>query len=178
VGYITCGAELRDEYRGVAGLSLLGRMMLVALVIGTSMTVSATERVTLSLVVSGAIGWSFVPLLQLLTGVLLVRRFDARLLDRYFATHWAWSLWILAAGAVFLLLPETRRSTTWIALTASVPILWTIRLLLAFCREELGLDTRQRRRRVAVHQTMTYLLVLGYVSLAVALWPRILGLFA
>lgn len=160
------------------GVRLFGRMILVALVIGTSVTVSATERVTLSLVVAGAIGWSFVPVLQLLTGVMLVRGFDVQLLDRYFAMGWPWSLWIVATHAALLLSSGGRGLGMWITLTATVPILWTIWLLLAFCREDLGLDLRQCRRRVAAHQAITYALVLAYVWLAVALWPRIVGQFA
>lgn len=153
-------------------------MTLVALVIGASVTVSATERVTLSLVLGGAIGWSFVPVLQLLTGLLLVRKLDLRLLDRYFATHWPWSIWIIAAHAMFLLSAGSRGWGIWVAVTATVPILWTIWLLFAFCREELGLDVRQRRRRVALHQAATCVLLVAYISVAVALWPRIVGLFA
>jgi hypothetical protein len=163
-----------------AVLSLLGRMALVALVIGTSVTVSATERVTLSLVLAGAIGWSFVPVLQLLTGWMLVRGFPrdrVRLLDRYFATHWPWSLWILASYTTLLMFPGSRRFAWWITLTAALPVLWTLRLLLRFCREDLRLGIRRSWVRVAAHQTVTYAIVSAYIFVAVALWPRILGLF-
>jgi hypothetical protein len=163
------------------GVKVVGRMALVALVIGTSVTVSATERVTLPLVVAGTIGWSFVPLLQLLTGLVLIRGADrerTKSLDRYFTTHWPWSLWILAVHAVFLMTPAARSIGLGLAVTAAVPIIWTVKLLLGFCRSELGMDRGQSRRRVALHQALTYLLVVGYVSFAVALWPRIVGLFA
>lgn len=159
-------------------MSLIGRMMLVALVVGTSVTVSATERVTLSLVAGGVLGWSFVPLLQLFTGVLLVRRLDPELLDRYFATHWPWSIWIVAAHTMLLLVPGSRGYGIYVSLTIVVPMLWTIWLLFAFCRENLRLDVRQCRRRIALHQGLTYVILLVYVSFAVALWPRIVGLFA
>ena len=161
-------------------LSLAGRMSLVALVIGTAVTASATERVTISLVLTGAIGWSFVPMLQLLTGLLLVRgatgdRLD--LLDRYFAIGWPWLWWILAAQGGFAMIPAVRGFGFFVLLTAAVPILWTVRLLVRFCREELHLGRAQARRRTSAHQLATYVLVLAYVWFAVALWPRIVGVF-
>ena len=168
------------EYGPASVLKLLGRMALIALVIGTSVTVSATERVTLSLVFAGAIGWSFVPLVQLLTGWLLVRgsgRDRVRLLNRYFGMHWPWSLWILVTSATFLVSPVARRFSWGITLTAGVPILWTLWLLVRFCRDELGLDIVRSWRRVVVHQAATYGVALAYILVAVALWPRILGLF-
>ena len=159
---------------------LVARMALVALVIGTSVSVAATERVTFSLVAGGFIGWAFVPVLQLLTGLLLVQgRPGKRIfqLERYFATHWPWSLWILVFNGAVLLLP-TRVTGLWLTATAVVPMLWTMWLLGEFCRQDLALDPRHARRRVLLHQAVTYLLVFGYVSLAVALWPRIVGLVA
>jgi hypothetical protein len=161
-------------------LTLLGRMALIALVIGTSVTVSATERVTLSLVFAGAIGWSFVPLVQLLTGCLLVSgsgRDRVLLLNRYFGMHWPWSLWIVVTSATFLVSPVARRFSWWITLTAVIPILWTLRLLVRFSRDELGLDIAGSWRRVVAHQAATYGIALAYILVAVALWPRILGLF-
>jgi hypothetical protein len=162
-------------------VKVLVRMALVALVIGTSVTISATERVTLPLVLAGAVGWSFVPLLQLLTGLLLVRGAEGgtlRALDGYFATGWAWLLWILALHAVLLMAPAVRSAGLLVMVTAVCPMLWTLRLLVAFCRRDLHMGRLQAWRRVAIHQSATYLLVLAYVSFAVALWPRVVGLFA
>lgn len=165
------------------GMRLAGRMALVAVVVGTSVTVSATERVTLSLVLAGTIGWSFVPLLQLLTGLTLIRgrARDSRvdLLDRYFALGWPWSVWIIGIHATLLMWPATRRfGLLPVAATALIPILWTLRLLLEFSRRELAFDTRQARIRVGQHQALSYVLFLTYVFFAVSLWPRVVGLFA
>ena len=162
---------------------MLARMALVAVIIGTSVTVSATERVTLPLVLAGSIGWSFVPLLQLLTGLLLIRGTARRrrldLLDRYFATGWSWNLWILAIHVMLLLWPASRRlGILVIGIAAIVPIVWTLKLLFDYCRRDLGLDARSARARVFQHQAVTYALVVAYVAFAVSLWPRVVGLFA
>jgi hypothetical protein len=158
---------------------ITGRMALIALVIGTSFTVAATERITVALVLAGAIGWSFVPVLQLLTGLLLVgatRRDRLFVLERYFDTHWPWSLWILAAHALFLMVPVTRAFGVWVAMTAAVPLIWTVALLTGYCHDVLQLSAAQARRRVALHQVVTYAIILAYINAAVALWPRIVGL--
>lgn len=154
-------------------------MALIALVIGSSVTVSSTERITLPLVLAGAIGWSLVPCLQLLTGLLLLRGSShaverSRALHRYFDTHWPWSLWILTAAALTLV-PATRTFAVWILLTAGVPLIWTVRLLFRYCREVLHLPAPLALRRVALHQAATCALALAYVNFAVALWPRVLG---
>lgn len=159
------------------------RMVLVAVVIGTSVTVSATERVTLTLVLAGALGWSFVPLLQLATGLILVR--DAGpgrrlgLLDRYFALGWAWNLWVVVIHTVLLMWPAGRRlGVVAVGITAAVPIIWTLKLLFDYCRRDLGLGHQAALVRLFQHQAATYSLVVAYVIFAVSLWPRIVGLFA
>jgi len=170
----------------IGAVRVVARMALVALVIGTSVTVSATERVTLSLVLAGTIGWSFVPVLQVLTGILLVRRPGpgasvpgmTAALERYFATGWPWLLWILGLHGVLLMFPGTRSLGLLPVMTAVLPMIWTVRLLVALCRRDLAMGRAMAWRRVAVHQTLTYLLVLLYIALAVALWPRIVGIAA
>lgn len=155
-------------------------MVLVSLIIGTATTAAATGRVTLSLVVSGALGWSFVPVLQLLTGSILVRGPQGdrpRLLEHYFALHWPWSLWLLAYHGALLLLP-TRALGTWLALTAVVPIAVTARLLLRFTRSRVTADRRAAIRRVVLHQAITYGVFLAYAAAAVALWSRVLKVLA
>ena len=156
-------------------------MVLIALVVGTSVSVSATERVTISLVAAAAIGWSFVPLAQLFTGLVLIRGSAGErlpLLNRYFATHRPWSLWIITLHFALLTSAVARQLGLWSTVTAVVPFVWTIWLLRRFCRDELGVEGRYAWLRVAVHQSVTYAVVLAYVFVAVALWPRILGRFA
>ena len=158
---------------------IASRILLIALVVGTSSAVAATERVTAALVLAGALGWSFVPGLQLLTGLLLVgatRRDRLTALERYFDMHWPWSLWILGASMALLMLPVTRTFGVWIAMTAAVPLIWTVGLLIGYCRDVLQMPPAQARRRVALHQIATYAIMLAYINAAVALWPRIVGL--
>lgn len=163
-----------------SAVTLLGRMALVALVVGMSVTAAATERVDLLLTFSGVLAWSVVPVLQVFTGAVLVRGTRGprvRHLAQYFGTHWPWSLWLLALHALVLMVPGLRAYFYWLTLSAVVPIVATVRLLVAFGQEELHLTARDARRRVAQHQLLTLALAVLYVQFAVALWPRFLGFF-
>lgn len=162
-------------------MAVLRQMVLIAAIIGTSVSVTATERVDIWLVLAGLLGWSFVPLLQLATGLVLVRGSQvpvAAALEHYFATHWPWSLAILAAHAALLMIPWIRGHAFWLVGLAVPAVFFTIRLLLVFCAGPLRMQPRQARRRVAEHQLLTLLIILLYVQLATALWPRILGVLS
>jgi hypothetical protein len=173
---------LRDGFVVIiSAVPVLAQMVLVAAVVGVSVTVTATERVDIRLVLSGVLGWSFVPVLQLATGLVLVRGSRESLgwsLERYFATHWPWSLTILAAHAALLLIPWFRGRGLWLAGLAVLPIFMTIRLLLALCKGPLRMEPRLARRRVAEHQLLTLLLIVLYVQVTTALWPRVVGVFS
>ncbi|MEO5895708.1 MAG: hypothetical protein ABIS06_08400 [Vicinamibacterales bacterium] len=154
------------------------RMTLVALVFATTMSVAATGRLTGTLLFSNFVCFSFVPLLQLATGLLMLR--GSRLergaaLDGYFATHRAWSLWALLMAGIVLILPNPGGATYTLALTAVVPAAMTIRSLLRFSRNCLGDSSRAAWWRVARHQAATVVILLVYLDLSVALWPRVVA---
>jgi len=154
------------------------RMALVALVFATTMSVAATGRLTAGLLLSNFVCFSFVPLLQLATGLLMLRgsRLERRAaLDGYFATHRSWSLWILSMAAMVLILPNPGGATYTLALTAVVPASLTIRSLLRFSRNSLGDSSRAAWWRVARHQVATAIILLVYLDLSVALWPRVVA---
>ena len=150
-------------------------MVLVTLVIGTSLSVVSTERIDIFLVLSTSVSWAFVPVLQLLTGSILVRGVSGKVeaFAAYFGTHTPWSLWIITLHALFLVVGPARDAALWLGLTAIVPATLTVRLLLALCEREYGLSRHLARRRVAVHQLASYSLVGLYLNFAVALWPRL-----
>ena len=163
-------------------MRLAGQMSLVALVIGTSVVAAATERVTIPLVLMSTLAWGFVPVIQLLTGAVLVRGAAAgrrvHALERYFATHRAWSLWILGVHTLFLIVPASRDVALLFVPLAIPAAVLTMRELMGVCREVLGMPAAAARRAVAVHQTMTYLIVVAYVVWASAFLPRIAGLLS
>ena len=163
-------------------MRVLGHMALIALVIGTAVSTAATERVTLGLVLTSALAWSFVPVLQLGTGLWLVRNAGPGrrmlALERYFDTHPAWSVFILGFHAVLLAWPPSRGYALLLAPLAIFPIVLTMFSLTRLCREVLGMTTGTATRAVLVHQAMTYVVVAVYAGWASAYLPRIIGLLS
>ena len=160
-------------------MRLVQQLALIALVIGTSVAAAATERVTVTLVLTSALAWSFVPLIQLLTGLWLVRgaaagrRLEA--IERYFDTHRPWSLWILAVHAMFLLWPQSRGFALFVLPSCLLPAALTARALTRLCREVLRTPPSVARREVMVHQSLTWLVIVSYATWASAYLPRLVG---
>ena len=99
------GAPARVYAESIASPSLgrwgvVSRPLLTALVMGTASAFAATGHVTLGLVASGLVCWSFVPLLQIATAVAIMGpRLSrpvplARRLELWFMGHAPWTLWI------------------------------------------------------------------------------------
>ena len=153
-------------------------MLLIAIVVGASTAAGATGRITWSLLASGTLVWSFVPVVQLLTGLMLVRGATIdrrRALESYFSTHRPWSLWLLAVAATLLILPNPGVSILYLAATFVIPAVLNIRLLLACCRRDLGLSPSVARSRVLVHQLVTAVVLVVYGAYAIAFVDRMSG---
>lgn len=151
---------------------------LVAVMLGLLNATAAAGHVSATLVASEIVAWSFVPVLQLLTGAGLIASAGARrvtfprAMELLFAAHLPWSLW-LAAAAVF----QTIRPDPIVIASGVVPMAATAVMLMAFGREVLGLSRREARVRVCVHQAATIVLIVGYIELATRLSVRIIGAF-
>jgi hypothetical protein len=170
-----------EALRQPAGGSWLAvrRPAVVALVVGTGSAFSATGHVTIGLLVSGFVCWSFVPLLQMATAGAIMRSSRSRVLpfgrriDLWFMGHMPWSLWILAATLAMGTAPKGWRVEWPIIVSALIPIAWTSVIAASFCRVVLGDTSRVARARTALHQAVTWTIALIYIGYAVALWPRI-----
>jgi hypothetical protein len=159
-------------------VTIIGYMALTALVIGTAAGVLGTGRVTIPLVLSTTWVWSWVPVVQLMTGLLVAggRGATRRVaLARYFATGRYWSTWILCIAVILLLLPDPQlwMWRDYLLLTFLLPATLTARSLRRMRRELFGDSPAAARWRVAAHQLITYSIVVLYIAWAVALWPRL-----
>jgi hypothetical protein len=143
---------------------IAARMALTAVILGTVTAIMGTGRVTLSLVLSGAVMWSFVPVLQLLTGVLFITGRNASAVRAYFATGRFWLLWMLAIGTVLLMKPDPGFAIAWMVATLVVPAALTIR----------ALGRLVPWRRVLLHQLVTFAILVSYVAWAIGGWVRLL----
>ena len=157
------------------------RPALVALIIGTGVAAAATEHVTPRLLASTTLCWSVVPVLQILIAAPLLLasplwRFRvATRLDLWFASHGPWSLWLLLCAAIVAAAGKTPWLEIGLLASATVPALWTARLVAAFCREVMQMTEREARRRAVRHQLIVLAVILGYVFVAGQGGPRVVG---
>jgi hypothetical protein len=175
--HIEYRALVSDDVRA-SWLRALRGPAFTALLIGGLSAIAATGRITASLIVSGAICWSFVPRLQIATAApFALRSVPAtiarpRALELWFVASGPWSLWIFIALAV---LTTTTASQTWVVVTAILPGLWTAWLLTAFFREVLRLPAASAIRRTIAHQALTWGLILTFIEVMTATFTRVLG---
>jgi hypothetical protein len=163
----------------VSWLRALKLPALIAAMFGLLNSTAAAGHVSATLVASEIAAWSFVPLLQLLTGAALIASARARrvtfprAIELLFAAHAPWSLW-LVAGSIF----QSIRPDPYIGIGSGVvPLAISAVMLAAFGREVLGLSGREARVRVFAHQGATMLLIVAYIEFATRLSVRIIGAF-
>jgi hypothetical protein len=172
-------AALARQPSRIGPIGALRRPLLVATVLGASIALSATGRITPALFLSTTLAWSVVVVLQIAIAITLIaapsRRTVGvpRALDLFFASHAPWSLWYLAATA-WGMSPLADWSKP-ILLLALAPMVLTPRMIAAFFREVLELDPRLAIGRTIAHQAITWTLFLLLAGSAVALWPRIVA---
>ena len=157
-------------------MSAIGYIAWTALTLGTATAVMATGRITISLVLSGMLVWSFVPVFQVVTGLFFVhgaRTPRGVALARYFAPGWYWWAWYLVVGVIVLIVPAAGGSLDYFLCTIPIPAALTARALVALRRELHGENAFTALRHVAVHQAVTYLALAAYIGWTVALWARL-----
>lgn len=172
--------ELTSEPAESSWLRALERPVLVAVIIGTAVTLSSAERVPAGLVAMGILCWSFVPALQLITGAIVSGMAPARsitmarAIELLFVAQLPWSVWVLVMTGMnaFTDLP---RPLAVELLSLLVPGVWTAAIVSAFCQTALGCSKPQARRLTALHQTLIWVLFFGYVFLVSGFWSRIVA---
>jgi len=171
---------MAEHVRGT-WLRALERPAMLAVTLGIAVTMSSARRVPLSLVLTGIVCWSFVPIIQWLIGVIVIGRARGRptsmprALELLFAGHLPWSLWILAMIGLYTFTPITLDLNGQI-LSLLAPAVWTTTIVFAFCRTALGCSPVHARLLTAAHQTMTWVVFVVYVVLVSGIGARFLAL--
>lgn len=157
----------------------VSRLLLISCALGAAISAMCTGLITPALFLGGAACWAFVPIIQALTGLVLVVGAPAvpwrRGLGLLFLGHAPWTLWLLTFAVITL--AGFPLGLLTLVLTALVPLAATVRTLDAFCREVLQLSPSASRRRVLVHQAITWTIVLAYADEATQFVPRVIGVF-
>ena len=157
--------------------SLVGRIALAVAIIGTSVAIAATGRISIELVTTIGVSWSFALLVQAIAAAAIIvpararRVTTARAFELWFRAHLPWTSWFLVPAGVFSL-TGVHVSETVLFAGALVPLVWTILLLRAFGRQVLGVT--RVSAMAAVHQVIVWGLTLSYIAFAIGGWDRVL----
>src|SRR5271169_1374992 len=178
--------ELAVEAKVPSRLAMLGRPAFFALLLGSSIALSTIGRFSLRLILSSALLWSFAPALQLLAVSVVImllgeRRMPLRAgIDLFFLGIGPWSLWLLAIGAVFSLVPP-RVAAALVAnhgqglRTSAVPFLWSALVTYGFLRGALAMSRARATAALLLHHVLVWGPAVLFFLLSDQLVPRLAG---
>ena len=155
------------------------RPAFVALILGCTVSFLTARSLTLRLVVSGAVTWSYVPLLEV-ASLAIVWKWHrptlplARTIDVFFAGHGPWSLWLISSAALWAGLPQLISSRVWLG-SAVVVLIWSAHLDYCFWRTALSRSHAEAIRDLLLQRALCWIpgvLVFG----AGSLWSDLMGL--
>jgi hypothetical protein len=132
VAVATSTGELRQRS---ATVTLLRRPLLLAFVLGCGVSILASGRFTLRLIVDGTLSYAFVPLCELVAYAIVYRlqrgtRPFAEAADRYFAGNTPWLWWLVALMVAAAIQPArtTDHLLPLILITSPIPIALSVRI--------------------------------------------------
>jgi len=171
---------MAEPVRG-SWLRALERPALVAVIIGTAVTISSARRASLGLVLMGIVCWSFVVAVQWLIGLAVIRRARGRpmsvprCVELLFLGHLPWTMWTLVMVGLYTFTPLPIGQAAQ-GLSLVTPAIWTTIIVWAFCRTALGCTPARARVLTLAHQAMTWTAFSIYVFLVSGIWARFLAL--
>jgi len=160
----------------VRGVRVLRRPLLVLLVLAVMVPIAAVQRVTVGLVATAALSWSFVLVVQAIVAVAIIASAPRRrvrmptAVDLWFASHLPYSLWAVIALACMAAFPV---SIELVIASAIVPAIWTMFLVSAFCRTVLLTTPAGAHWRTAAHFVAIWAFTFSYIAWVAGGWFQV-----
>jgi hypothetical protein len=156
----------------------LRRPAVVVVVIAVMAPIMAVQRVTLGLVATAALSWSFVVALQAMVGIGIIASASRKVsvpqaLDLWFTGHLPYSFWMLCAFGLTAM--AKTGPVRLVILSAIVPAIWTAFIASAFCRTVLGTTASGARWRTAAHFVAIWAIALSYIAWAAGGWFQLIS---
>jgi hypothetical protein len=165
--------------------TLLRRPLLLLFVLGCGLSLQTSGRLTLRLILDGAVSFAFVPFFEMLSFAIVYRR-GPRVLpfagaaDRFLASNAPWQLWIVAVS-VLRCFQTPRQATSpaiWLLWTLElsllVPAAWSARMDFHFFRQVLPRSAASPARDLILQRAIGWTGSLLYFF-GIAAWPEIIG---
>jgi len=166
----------------------LRRPLFVAFVLGCTISLTATGRLTLTLIAGSMVAWAFVPAFEALGFAVATRRIVtplpfSRRLDAFFAGHGPWTLYAILVGAIAAFLTPWQMNAWGSVFMTAIEILggavairsWFIDV--AFYRVVLNRSKREAVRDALIQRAVCWPAI-GVWFAGYAAWPLITDVLA
>lgn len=164
------------------------RPLFVAFVLGCSISLIATGRLTLTLVAGSMLGWAFVPLFEILGFAVVAGRRRhhlsfSRSLDAFFVGHRPWTLFAIAFAALGSLLSPWRVNAWSVPIVTGFEMLgvlvaiWSWFIDVSFYRDVLGRSQREATRAAITQRAICWPAICAWFF-GYAAWPLVTNVFA
>jgi hypothetical protein len=159
------------------------RPLLLAFVIGCTISLLTSAGLTLRLTGGATIYWSFVPLAEIVAlGATSLRNSEGvsrtRAIDLFFTGHGPWCLWLIGLGAIWSFFPPARAfeltSPLWLYGTTSVVVVWSVWIDFCFFRVVIGRSRSSVWSGLLLQRLISWSLVIAIFG-APAILPDLAG---
>jgi hypothetical protein len=152
------------------------KLMLIAFVLGCTMSFIASTALTLRLAGPATVYWSFVPLGEIaaLAAVSWFRkpaRSFPQTVDLFLAGHGPWLLWLIGLCAIWSFLPPIRAfafTNVWLYGAGAVVIVWSGYIDFCFFRFVMRRKRAEAGRDLALQRLLSWTLIIAVFG-----WPAI-----
>jgi hypothetical protein len=145
------------------------RPLLVALMLGCTMSLIASAGLSVRLAASATVYWSFVPLAE--TAALAVMCWRGRrtrpfrhTVDLFFAGHGPWLFWLIGLCVIWSLIPPVRAfafTQVWLYGGASLVIAWSACIDFYFFRFVIGASPARAVRDLLLQRLISWSLIIA-----------------
>jgi hypothetical protein len=164
-------------HRDIRPLSSARQLLLLLLVLGSAVSLLASGRLSVRLIVDGAASFAFIPVLEILALYVVIRRWREHVsfravLGPFLAGNQPWLYWLVATGALFSVVPPRAIGFVLIdsvAASAIVPFAWALRLDVRFFVDECHRRAADAVRDALLHRIIGWGLGLTYFF-GIAIW--------
>ncbi|MGC9949942.1 MAG: hypothetical protein ABSF64_26540 [Bryobacteraceae bacterium] len=155
--------------------------LLVAFILGCTMSLIASARLTLRLAGPATTYWSFVPLAEIAALAAVWRRGRTlsfrRTVDLFFAGHGPWLFWLIGLCAIWCFVPPIQAfvfTTVWLYGAGAMAIVWSAYIDFCFFRFVMDRAPARAGRDLLLHRLISWTLIIAIFG-GPAIPPEIAG---
>lgn len=160
------------------------RPLLIAFVLGCTMSFLASSALTLRLAGSATVYWSFVPLSEIaaLAAVSWRKkptRSFSQTMDLFFAGHGPWLLWLIGLCAIWSFIPPVRAfafTSVWLYGVGAIVIVWSAYIDFCFFRFAMSRNPAGAGRDLLLQRLVSWTFIIAVFG-GPAIPPELAGRF-